>query len=50
MGSVLAVVTPLLSCIPESGARLWRRGERIYEARWDAPTCAYCHILYVDEE
>ena len=28
----------------------WDWGAPLTEARWDAPTCAYCHMLYVDPD
>ncbi len=27
----------------------WDWTQPLAQARWDAPTCAYCHMLYVDE-
>lgn len=28
----------------------WDWNQRLAEAEWDAPTCAYCHMLYVDDD
>lgn len=28
----------------------WDFSQPMAEAEWEAPTCAYCHMLYVDEE
>jgi len=30
--------------------RTWEWTQPLAEARWDAPTCAYCHMLYVDAD
>ena len=28
----------------------WDWNQRLADAEWDVPTCAYCHMLYVDED